>query len=119
MSGLTAASYRIEEAARALAAAVSRRAGGAVGAPTTRIVVGNLGRYSGLLETTQLVLGGLDAGNWVCVSMDFLPLAVLAPEDQRDPKRYRGWCLTTDRCLRMLRADNVTQIGTNAGSADV
>lgn len=90
-----------------------------VGAPTARIVIRNLGCYSGLLETTQLVLGGLDAGNWIRVSMNFLPLAALAPEDQRDPKRYRGWRLTTDRCLRMLRADNVTQIGTNAGSADV
>jgi hypothetical protein len=50
-----------------------------VGAPTNRIVVGS--RYSGLLETTQLVLGGLDAGNWVCVPMNFLPLAVLTPKD--------------------------------------
>ena len=90
-----------------------------VGAPTNRIVIGNPGSYSGLLETTQLVLSGLYAGTWVCVSMNFLPLAVLAPEDQRDPKRYRGCRLTIDRYLRMLRPDNVTQIGTNAGSADV
>jgi hypothetical protein len=62
---------------------------------------------------------GLDAGDRVGVSVNFLPLAVLAPENQCDPKCYFGGRLISDRRHRMLRADDLTQIAANAGSGDV
>src|SRR5438309_5703129 len=53
------------------------------------------------------------------MSVNFHPFAALAPEDQRDPKLDCGGCLITNRCSRVLGADDITQIAGNAGSGDV
>ncbi len=52
----------------------------------------------------------MDAGSRVGMSVDFLPFAVLASKDQRDPKRNGGDWLTTNRGTGVLGADYVTQI---------
>src|ERR1700730_7152954 len=49
------------------------------------------------------------------MSMNFLPFAALAPEDQRDSKLIRDRRLVSDRWGCPFRADDITQVATRAG----